>query len=252
MLSRRRLPVFVRDSSSFDASTTSAASHLVNLSSRSRLRLLTSIVLDDNTLLRFSPRSASVLVGTSRVAIVLDDARLGVSLGDRIVDHLERTHSHAAELATTTTTTTATPPPPHTLRVWLDGTFGPTMRSLSPATDNNVVAPTFLISNVDAFVDDVDGASAESPPPALLVERPPEHLAIVAMRPIHCARGSTRCTRCQSASVSPPRFRLLNLNPDGVECARPVISIGDRHCVFDVLRSCVHGGWGWRLGRESV
>jgi hypothetical protein len=73
-------------------------------------------------------------------------------------------------------------------------------------------------------------------PVRLEVERPKSCLAIRALKPTHCARGATRCTRCKDAEAKPAVPRLLDVCPEG-DLARPTITIGDKVRVFDVLES---------------
>ena len=64
----------------------------------------------------------------------------------------------------------------------------------------------------------------------------PADLAIRALRPLHCARGSSRCEKCKRASLEPATPRLLDIAPFG-DYARPTIRIdAKRFCTYDVIR----------------
>ncbi|MBX3232964.1 MAG: hypothetical protein KIT84_11720 [Labilithrix sp.] len=81
-----------------------------------------------------------------------------------------------------------------------------------------------------------------TPSPALRARsvRGPECLAIRALTPMHCARGSARCERCAEAALRPSSLALLDLCPYG-DRARPTTkTTRDGRavwCAYDVLRT---------------
>ncbi|MFO0598149.1 MAG: hypothetical protein U0228_22795 [Myxococcaceae bacterium] len=103
-------------------------------------------------------------------------------------------------------------------RVWLSGRLAP---------------PGFSVVAVHEKVQGAGPFSAQA-------ARGPECLAIRLEKPIHCARGPSRCEKCRAAAAQPATPRLLDLCPYG-DAARPTLELTrdgkKRVVVFDVLRS---------------
>jgi hypothetical protein len=76
--------------------------------------------------------------------------------------------------------------------------------------------------------------------PRAQAERPAECLAVRVLGQLHCARGPSRCKRCEAAAAEPATPALLDLCPDHEEAARPTIEVeraGKKTFLpYDVLR----------------
>lgn len=112
-------------------------------------------------------------------------------------------------------------------RVWLSGRRGESMPLPDPDPET--------IFNVHAVHERVQG---EAPLYAQAV-RGPDCLAIRSLKPLHCARGPSRCEACKAAQAQPAAPKLLDLCPWG-PAARPTVEIlrGGRKTFhsYDVLR----------------
>ena len=100
-------------------------------------------------------------------------------------------------------------------KVWLSGRFGESMPLPDPDPST--------VFNVHAVHEAITGLGALS----TYSVRGPDCLAIRVLKPIHCARGTKRCSLCREAQTKPAQPRLLDVCPYGV-AARPTVETAKR------------------------
>ncbi len=143
--------------------------------------------------------------------IRLDDGALGVSLDERL--------------------RMLCPEKPARCTLWLSGRFGTLLNK------DEDPRRTFSVFGVHERIPaGVDRASLRAS-----VERHPDCLVIRAQKPLHCARGASRCEKCKEAERQPARPKLLDICPDGDDVARPAVVLlrdgKESLRVYDVLQT---------------
>lgn len=142
--------------------------------------------------------------------IRLDDGALGVSLAERLRQLCPDRAQRCA--------------------LWLSGRFG-TLQNKDE--DPRKTFSIFIVH--ERVADNVDRATLRAEG-----ERPVDCLAIRFERPLHCARGASRCEKCRDAQKQPARPKLLDLCPEG-DHARPTITVvrdgKEQVRVYDFLRA---------------